>query len=147
MKSANSSLNTRMMFLQFVGQQSSVEGQRLAASPKLLPLSWIRRLRQQRWPYSYLRKGRSLFVNAAEVGGTTRSQAHATHIGSYCSNEGNILFRLAYLITADEVQAEDAVIAAYDLAGQGKAPSRGWLLEWVKCATVKSAIQGRLADV
>ena len=88
-----------------------------------------------------------MFVNAAEVGGTTRSQAHATHIGSYCSNEGNILFRLAYLITADEVQAEDAVIAAYDLAGQGKAPSRGWLLEWVKCATVKSAIQGRLADV
>jgi hypothetical protein len=88
-----------------------------------------------------------MFVNAAEVGGTTRSQAHATHIGSYCSNEGNILFRLAYLITADEVQAEDAVIAAYDLAEQGKQPLRDWLLEWAKCATVRIAIQARLADV
>jgi len=88
-----------------------------------------------------------MFVNAAEVGGTTRSQADATHIGSYCNNERNILFRLAYLITADEAQAEDSVIAAYDLAGQGKTPSRGWLLEWVKCATVKSAIQARLADI
>ena len=88
-----------------------------------------------------------MFVNAAEVGGTTRSPAHTVHIESYCSNEDNILFRLAYLITADEVQAEDSVIAAYDLAGQDKTSSRGWLLEWVKCATVKSAIQARLADV
>ena len=88
-----------------------------------------------------------MFVNAAEVGGITRSPAHAAHIESYCSNEDNILFRLAYLITADEVQAEDSVIAAYDLAGQGKTTSRGWLSEWVKCATVKSAIQARLADV
>src|SRR5271165_426250 len=88
-----------------------------------------------------------MFVNAAEVRGTTRSQAHATHNGLYCSNEGNILFRLAYLITADEVQAEDSVIAAYDLAGQGKTPYRDWLLEWAKCATVRSAIQARLADV
>src|SRR5271169_2289941 len=88
-----------------------------------------------------------MFVNAAEVGGTTRSQAHATHIGSYRSKEGNILFRLAYLITADEVQAEDSVIAAYDLAGQGKTPFRCWLSEWTKCATVRSAIQARLADI
>ena len=88
-----------------------------------------------------------MFVNAAEVGGTTRFQAHVTSIGSYCNNERDILFRLAYLITGDEVQAEDSVIAAYDLAGQGKTPSRSWLLEWVKCATVKSAIQARLADV
>ena len=88
-----------------------------------------------------------MFVNAAEVGGTTRSPAHTAHIESYCSNEDNILFRLAYLITGDEVQAEDSVIAAYDLAGQGKTTSRGWLLEWVKCATVKSAIQAQLADV
>ena len=87
-----------------------------------------------------------MFDNAAEVGGTTRSQAHATHIGSYCSNEGNILFRLAYLITADEVQAEDSVIAAYDLAGQGKTPFRD-RLEWAECATVRSAIQARLADI
>ena len=88
-----------------------------------------------------------MFDNAAEVGGTTRFQAHVTNIGSYCSNERNILFRLAYLITGDEVQAEDSVIAAYDLAGQGKTTSRAWLSEWVKCATVKSAIQARLADI
>ncbi len=88
-----------------------------------------------------------MFVNAAEVGGTTRSQAHTAHIESYCSNQGDILFRLAYLITADEVQAEDSVIAAYDLAGQDKTPSRGWQSEWAKCATVKSAIQAHLADV
>ena len=88
-----------------------------------------------------------MFVNAAEISGATRSRANATHIGPYCSNDGNILFRLAYLITADEVQAEDSVIAAYDLAGQGKAPFRDWRLEWTKCATVRSAIQARLADI
>ena len=88
-----------------------------------------------------------MFVNAAEVGGTTRSQAHVTSIGSYCSNEGNILFRLAYLVTADEAQAEDSVIAAYDLARQRKTPFRDWPLEWAKCATVRSAIQARLADL
>lgn len=88
-----------------------------------------------------------MFVNAAEVGGTARSQAHATHIGSYCGNEGNILFRLAYLITGDEAQAKDSIIAAYNLAQQGKTPFRDWLLEWAKCATVRSAIQARLADV
>ena len=73
-----------------------------------------------------------MFVNAAEISGTTRSRASATHIGPYCSNEGNILFRLAYLITADEEQAEDSVIAAYEMAGQGKTPFRDWLLEWTK---------------
>ena len=87
-----------------------------------------------------------MFVNAAEVGGTTRYPAHTAHIESYCSNEDNILFRLAYLITADEVQAEDSVIAAYDLAGQGKTPFRD-RLEWAECATVRSAIQSRLADI
>src|SRR5208283_2058857 len=88
-----------------------------------------------------------MFVNAAEVGGTTRSQAHPTHNGLYCSDEDNILFRLAYLITGDEVQAEDSIIAAYNLAEQGKTPCRDWLLEWAKCATVRSAIQARLADI
>ena len=88
-----------------------------------------------------------MFVNASEYGGTTRSQAHATPTRSYCSNEGNILFRLAYLITGDEVQAEDSVIAAYDLAEQGKPPFSDWLLEWAKWATVRSAIQARLADI
>jgi len=63
-----------------------------------------------------------MFVNASEFGGTTRSQAHADCGGIYCSNEENILFRLAYLITGDAVQAEDSVIAAYDLAEQGKTP-------------------------
>ena len=84
-----------------------------------------------------------MFDNAAEVGGTSRFQAHVTSIGSYCNNERNILFRLAYLITGDEVQAEDSVIAAYDLARQRKTPFRDWPLEWAKCATVRSAIQAR----
>ena len=88
-----------------------------------------------------------MFVNASEYGGTTRSQAHATPTRSYCSNEGNILFRLAYLITGDEVQAEDSVIAAYDLAEQGKTSFSGWLLEWAKCAAVRSAIEARLAEI
>jgi hypothetical protein len=88
-----------------------------------------------------------MFVNAAEVGGTTRSQAHADHGGIYCSNEENILFRLAYLITGDEVQAEDSIIAAYDLAEQGETPFRDWRLEWAKCATVRSAIEARLAEI
>jgi DNA-directed RNA polymerase specialized sigma24 family protein len=88
-----------------------------------------------------------MFVNGSEFGGTTRSRAHADCGGIYGSNEQNILFRLAYLITGDEVQAEDSVIAAYDLAGQGQTPFREWLLEWTKCATVRSAIEARLADI
>jgi|SRR5271165_6177062 len=88
-----------------------------------------------------------MFVNAAEVGGTTRSQAHATHNGPYSSNEQNILFRLAYLITGDEVQAQDSIIAAYELAERGETPFREWLLEWAKCATVRSAIEARLAEI
>lgn len=88
-----------------------------------------------------------MFVNAAAVGGTTRSQLHATHIGSYCSQDGSILFRLAYLINGDEVQAEDSLTAAYELAGQGETLFRDWWLEWAKFATVRSAIQARLADI
>ena len=70
-----------------------------------------------------------------------------TAAGSMVTTRRNILFRLAYLITADEVQAEDSVIAAYDLAEQGQTPFREWLLEWTKCATVKSAIEARLAEI
>ncbi len=88
-----------------------------------------------------------MFLNAAEVGSTTRFQAHADHGGIYCSNEENILFRLAYLITGDEVQAEDSIIAAYDLAEHGETPFRDWRLEWAKCATVRSAIEARLDEI
>ena len=88
-----------------------------------------------------------MFVDAAEVLGTTRSQARATHNVPYCSNEENILFRLAYLITGDETQAQDSIIAAYDLAEHGETPFRDWLLEWAQCATARSAIEARLAEI
>ena len=88
-----------------------------------------------------------MFVNTSEFSGTTRSKAHADYGGIHRSNGENILFHLAYLITGDEVQAEDSVIAAYDLAEQGKTPFREWLLEWAKCATVRSAIEARLAEI
>ena len=88
-----------------------------------------------------------MFVNASESSGTPRYQAPADHKGPYRNNEDKILFRLAYLITADEVQAQDSVIAAYDLAEHGETPFRDWLVEWAKCATVRSAIEARLAEI
>ena len=86
-------------------------------------------------------------VDASEFGSKTRSQAHADRDEIYCNNEDNILFRLAYLITGDEAQAQDSIIAAYGLAEHGETPFRDWLLEWALYATAKSAIEARLAEI
>ncbi|HVN21171.1 MAG TPA: hypothetical protein VMU05_20460 [Dongiaceae bacterium] len=85
--------------------------------------------------------------NAATVDAPIRTQALVVDVGGNCSYEKNILFRLAFLITGDKAQAEDALMAAYELTEQGETPFRDWLFEWAKSATVKSAIRGRLDDI
>ena len=76
-----------------------------------------------------------------------RTQASASDITSCFHNEKETLFRLAFLITGDEAQAEASVINAYELTLQGKTPFRDWLFEWAKSATVRSAIRARLDDI
>ncbi len=76
-----------------------------------------------------------------------RTQASASDITSCFHNEKGTLFRLAFLITGDEAQAETSVINAYELTLQGKAPFRDWLFEWAKSATVRSAIWARLDHI
>ena len=88
-----------------------------------------------------------MFVNTSEFGSKPRSQAHADWGEIDCNNEDNILFRLAYLITGDEAQAQDSIIAAYGLAKHSETPFREWRPEWATYATVKSAIEARLAEI
>jgi len=76
-----------------------------------------------------------------------RTQASASDITSCFHNEKGTLFRLAFLITGDEAQAEASVINAYEFTLQGKTPFRDWLLEWAKSATVRSAIRTRLDEI
>jgi len=76
-----------------------------------------------------------------------RTQASASDITSCFHNEKEALFRLAFLITGDEVQAEASVINAYELTLQGKTPFLDWLFEWAKSATVRTAIRARLDEI
>ena len=76
-----------------------------------------------------------------------RTQASVSDITSCFHNEKETLFRLAFLITGDEAQAEASVINAYELTLQGKLPFRDWLLEWAKSATVRCAIRTRLDEI
>jgi len=74
-------------------------------------------------------------------------QASASDITSCFHNEKETLFRLAFLITGDEAQAQASVINAYELTLQGKTPFRDWLFEWAKSATVRSAIRTQLDEI
>jgi len=75
------------------------------------------------------------------------AQASASDIRSCFHNEKETLFRLAFLITGDEAQAEASVINGYELTLQGKTPFRDWLFEWAKSVTVRSAIRTRLDEI
>jgi len=84
---------------------------------------------------------------AVKLTNAARTQASASDITSCFHNEKETLFRLAFLITGDEAQAEASVINAYELTLQGKTPFRDWLFEWAKSATVRSAIRTRLDEI
>jgi hypothetical protein len=58
-------------------------------------------------------------------------------------DQRNVLGRLAFLITGDQVTADHAVVQACESTLQGNSPFRDWLLEWAKAATIAIAISRR----
>lgn len=69
-----------------------------------------------------------------------RNHASAAEIVTCFRDQRNLLDRLAFLITADEAIAEQAVAQACKITLQGNSPFRNWLLEWAKAATIAGAI-------
>jgi hypothetical protein len=69
-----------------------------------------------------------------------RNHASEAEIVACFRNEQNVLKTLAFLITADEAMAEEAVSKACEITLEGNSPFRDWLLEWAKAATLSAAI-------
>jgi len=69
-----------------------------------------------------------------------RNHASAFEIVACFRDQRNLLDKLAFLITADEAMAEQAVAQACEITLQGNSPFRNWLLEWAKSATITAAI-------
>jgi hypothetical protein len=68
-----------------------------------------------------------------------RNHASAAEIVACFRDQRNLLDRLAFLLTADEAIAEQAVAQACEITLQGNSPFRDWLLEWAKAATIAAA--------
>jgi DNA-directed RNA polymerase specialized sigma24 family protein len=69
-----------------------------------------------------------------------RSYASPAEIVAGFQDQGNVLGRLAFLITGDHATADRAVVQACEMTLQGNSPFRDWLFEWAKAATITSAI-------
>ena len=80
------------------------------------------------------------WFHARTTAGDTRNHASAAEIVACFRDQRNLLDRLAFLITADEAIAEQAVAQACEITLQGHSPFRNWLLEWAKAATIAGAI-------
>ena len=68
------------------------------------------------------------------------NRASAAEIVTCFRDQGPLLNRLAFLMTADRALAEKAVAQACETTLQGNSPFRDWLLEWAKAATLAAAI-------
>ena len=80
------------------------------------------------------------WFHATTTAGDARNHASAAEIVACFRDQRNVLDRLAFLITADEAIAEQAVAQACEITLQGNSPFRNWLLEWAKAATIAAAI-------
>ena len=69
-----------------------------------------------------------------------RNYASPAEIVACFQDQRNVLGRLAFLITGDQVTAEQAVVQACEMTLQGNSPFRDWLFEWAKAAAIASAI-------
>jgi hypothetical protein len=77
---------------------------------------------------------------ASTTAADARNHASAADVMACFRDQNNVLDRLAFLITADEAIAEQAVAQACEITLQGNSPFRNWLLEWAKAATIAAAI-------
>jgi hypothetical protein len=69
-----------------------------------------------------------------------RNHASPAEIVACFRDETELLDRLAFLITADRANAEQAVAQACETTLQGNSPFCDWLLEWAKVATITAAL-------
>ena len=72
-----------------------------------------------------------------------RNHASPAEVVACFQDQGNVLGRLAFLITGDHATADQAVVQACEITLQGNSPFRDWLFEWAKAATIASAISHR----
>ncbi|HZW92837.1 MAG TPA: hypothetical protein VFF64_07785 [Candidatus Eremiobacteraceae bacterium] len=79
------------------------------------------------------------WFHASTPAADARNHASAAEIVACFPDQRNLLYRLAFLITADEAIAEQAVAQACEITLQGNSPFRNWLLEWAKAATIAAA--------
>ena len=77
--------------------------------------------------------------STAEIG--ARDHASASDIVACFHAEKALLGNLAFLITGDHATADQALAKACDITLHCSTPFREWLTEWVKTATITSAIQ------
>jgi len=80
------------------------------------------------------------WFHASTTAADARNHASAAEIVACFGDQGNLLDKLAFLITADRATAEQAVSQACEITLQGNSPFRNWLLEWAKAATIAAAI-------
>ena len=80
------------------------------------------------------------WFHASTPAADARRHASAAEIVACFRDQRNHLYRLAFLITADQATAEQAVSQACEFTLQGNSPFRNWLLEWAKAATIAAAI-------
>jgi hypothetical protein len=66
--------------------------------------------------------------------------ASAAEIVACFRGQRALLRKLAFLITGDQATADQALVKASEITINGNSPFRDWLVEWVKTATIASAI-------
>jgi hypothetical protein len=69
-----------------------------------------------------------------------RNHASPAEIVACFRDQTELLDRLAFLITADRANAEQAIAQACETTLQGNSPFCDWLLEWAKVATITAAL-------
>ena len=69
-----------------------------------------------------------------------RNHASPAEVVACFQDQGNVLGRLAFLITGDHATADQAVVQASEITLQGNSPFRDWLLECAKIATIANEI-------
>jgi hypothetical protein len=79
------------------------------------------------------------WFHASTTARDARNHASAAEIVACFRDQRTLLDRLAFLLTADEAIAEQAVAQACEITLQGNSPFRDWLLEWAKAATIAAA--------
>lgn len=72
--------------------------------------------------------------------GNARNHASPADIVACFRFEEGLLHKLAFLITADQSTAKEAVATACQITLRGDTPFCDWLLEWAKVVTITTAI-------